>query len=146
MDASLPYWHRLRMAALRRPGAGDMRLRKLDLVEIRVRDWPAAMRWYAEVLGLLVRHVEEDEQFGILGFPEGDMGLAISGQPDEVVSAFPNRCYPVVIVDDLDVTLREFEQKGVIVRRGPWEGGEAFRSAVILDCEGNDIQLVEWLA
>src|SRR5919205_712094 len=60
------------------------------------------MRWYAEVLGLSVRHVEEEDQFGIVAFPEGNMGLALFGEPDEVVSGFPNRCYPVVIVDDLD--------------------------------------------
>jgi predicted enzyme related to lactoylglutathione lyase len=129
-----------------RSGVGDVRLRKLDLVEIRVRDWPAAMRWYAEVLGLSVRHVEEEEQFGIMAFPEGTMGLAIYGEPDEVVSGFPNRCYPVVIVDDLDTTLRELGQKGVIVRRGPRGGDEGFLSAIILDCEGNDISLIEWLA
>jgi predicted enzyme related to lactoylglutathione lyase len=123
-----------------------MRLRKLDLVEIRVKDWPAAMRWYAEVLGLSVRHVEDEDQFGILAFPEGNMGLAIFGEPDEVVSGFPNRCYPVVIVDDLDATLRELRQKGVTVRRGPQGGDEGFRRAIILDCEGNDIQLIEWLA
>jgi predicted enzyme related to lactoylglutathione lyase len=128
------------------PGADDVRLRKLDLVEIRVKDWPAAMRWYAEVLGLSVRHVEDEEQFGIMAFPEGHMGLALFGEPEEVVSGFPNRCYPVVIVDDLDATLQELGQKGVAVRLGPRGGDEGFRRAIILDCEGNDIELVEWLA
>lgn len=118
-------------------------LKKLDIVLIRVRDWPGAVTWYSEMLGLRVAHKEDDDQFCMLAFPEGETKLALVG--DATVEADGSRCRPDILVDDLDATVEELRAKGVTIRGEPGGADEGFRLVGIEDPEGNVLQLYEWV-
>ena len=38
-------------------------LRKLDIVVILVKDWPTAVQWYIEKLGLEIVYQEDEDQW-----------------------------------------------------------------------------------
>lgn len=46
-------------------------LRRIEMVAIRVRDWPAALTWYTDVLGLTPAIVEQDDEFAMLAAGDG---------------------------------------------------------------------------
>lgn len=118
-------------------------LKKLDIVLIRVRDWPGAVTWYVRVLGLQVAHREDDDQFCLLAFPEGETRLGLLG--DETAQPDGSRCRPDILVDDLDATLEGLQAKGVTIRGTPTGDHEAYRLVGIEDPEGNVLQLYEWI-
>jgi catechol 2,3-dioxygenase-like lactoylglutathione lyase family enzyme len=74
-----------------------MTIGPLDLVTIQVRDWPQALTWYRDILGLTVVAVEEGHQFCLLGTGEGGclLGLA-ADHPDQSSSNQENRLAPGV--------------------------------------------------
>lgn len=118
-------------------------LKKLDIVLIRVVDWPSAVTWYADKLRLQVAHREEEDQFCLLAFPEGETKLALLG--DETAKLDDSRCRPDILVDDLDATVEVLRADGVTIRGEPVGGDEGFRLIGIEDPEGNVLQLYEWI-
>jgi predicted enzyme related to lactoylglutathione lyase len=117
-------------------------LKTLNMVELKVRDWPGALRWYTEKLGLEARGLHED-QFCLLAFPEGDTTIGLDGT-SPVESGGPNRCLPVILVDDLASTVAELKKRGVEFSGEISGGGEGYRIISLNDPEGNTIQLYEW--
>ena len=75
-------------------------LRKLDIVVILVKDWPTAVQWYIEKLGLEIVYQEDEDQWCQLSFPEGDTRLALLGA-DTIDMDSQSRCVPDILVDDL---------------------------------------------
>lgn len=118
-------------------------LKKLDIVLICVRDWPGAVTWYTETLGLQVDHQEDDDQFCLLAFPEGETRIALFGDP--TARSDGSRCRPDILVDNLDATLEGLRAKGVTIRGEPSGDHEAYRLVGIEDPEGNVLQLYEWI-
>ena len=121
----------------------EVMLKKLDIVLICVNDWPGAVTWYSETLGLEVAHKEDDDQFCLLAFPEGETRLALLGSA--TAQADGSRCRPDILVDDLDVTVEALRAKGVVIRGKPSGEEEGFRLVGIEDPEGNVLQLYEWI-
>ena len=114
-------------------------MKALDMIAVRVRDWPAMVRWYEEILGLTLYHREDDDLFAVLGVGDGAT-LALVGE-HPVVLGTENRVIPGFQVEDLDATLKQLEGKGVLPE--DTEGGHdgAYRLARIRDPEGNLLQL-----
>lgn len=117
-------------------------LRKLDIVVIRVKDWPAAVRWYTEKLGLKLLYREDDHRWCQLAFPDGGTTLALFGV-DAVEPTTQNRCIANILVDDLPATVSELRRRGVAFRGDIRGGDEGYRIASLIDPEGNDLQLYE---
>ena len=117
-------------------------LKKLDIVLIRVRDWYAAVTWYTDMLELEVAHREDDDEFCLLAFPEGETKLALLGDP--TVELVESRCRPDILVDNLDATVAGLRAKGVTIVGDPSGDHEAYRLVGIKDPEGNVLQLYEW--
>jgi catechol 2,3-dioxygenase-like lactoylglutathione lyase family enzyme len=117
-------------------------LRKLDIVVMRVRDWPGAVRWYAETLGLRTLYREDDHQWCQFALPEGGANLALHG----VEFGEPggrSRCVPNIRVVDLDGTVETLRQRGVRILGFQDHAEEGYRLATIADPEGNELQLYE---
>lgn len=86
-------------------------LRRIDMVALYVRDWPAALGWYRDRLGLAAVYVEEDHRFAVLAFPDGGPVLHLVGDPRPAQGR--SRCVANVLVKDFDATLVELVARGV---------------------------------
>jgi catechol 2,3-dioxygenase-like lactoylglutathione lyase family enzyme len=105
-----------------------------------VRDWPAAVRWYTDVLGLAVAYMEEDDQFCL--FETGGAALALAGDhPEQAASTAENRLAPSFQVADLDGELERLRAAGVRIDPVIDGADEGYRLARIWDPEGNRIGL-----
>ena len=118
-------------------------LNSLDMVEIRVQDWQAAVDWYQEKLALKVAAWDPDDKYCQLEPQGGGCRIGLWGVPSIELGG-RSRCLPTFHVDDLAATLQALRDRGVAVERDITGGDEGFRSADIADCEGNLIQLYEW--
>jgi catechol 2,3-dioxygenase-like lactoylglutathione lyase family enzyme len=114
-------------------------LRRIDMVAIYVADWPAAVAWYEEKLGLTPVYVEHDHQFAVLGLPDGGPVLHLVGDRRPVGGR--SRCAPNIAVDDFNPALVELKNRGVDVLSVQDEQDEGYRLATIADPEGNEINL-----
>ncbi len=119
-------------------------LRKLDIVIVRVRDWPAAVQWYTEKLGLKLLYREDDHRWCQMAFPDGGATLALFGV-DSLELTTRNRCVPNILVNDLNVTVDALRGRGVEFRGDIRGGDEGYRIASLIDPEGNELQLYEWV-
>lgn len=117
-------------------------LRKLDLISFRVRDWPAAVAWYRDMLGLTVTGAHDDP-FCLMAFPEGDTFLALDGT--NPVADTKGNCIPSILVEDLAQTVIELKGRGVTFSRDPDHDDEGYQIATLVDMEGNLINLYEYV-
>jgi predicted enzyme related to lactoylglutathione lyase len=113
---------------------------KLAGVTVYVRDWPAAVAWYRDVLGLAVAALEEDDEFCMLAAGDGFIGLA-TDHPQYAIGDHENRLAPSLQVDDLDGTLAMLRERGVRVDDAIDGEGEGYRLSRFWDPEGNRINL-----
>ncbi|MBV9126313.1 MAG: VOC family protein, partial [Planctomycetes bacterium] len=56
-------------------------IRDLYMVELTVADWPAAVVWYRDVLGLKVQMLARTDQFALLNAGAGRLALK-GGRPE----------------------------------------------------------------
>jgi len=119
-------------------------LRRLDIVVIKVKDWPAAVRWYTEEFGLRLLYREDDHRWCQLAFPDGGTTLALFGV-DAVDLTTQNRCIPDILVDDLAATVDYLRRRGVAFRGDIRGGDEGYRVISLIDPEGNELQFYEWV-
>ena len=118
-------------------------LKSMDMVEVRVKDWKAAVDWYQDKLGLKVAAWDPDDEYCQLEPEDGGARLALYGVP-AVGPGGGSRCLPTFRVDDLVATVQILRERGVGIERDVSGGDEGFRAADIVDCEGNLVQLYEW--
>ena len=115
-------------------------LKQLAMVSVSVKDWQAAVSWYREKLGLTASGLHEDP-FCLMKFPEGEAVIALDGTGR--ADGAPGNWHPVVEVDDLGATVAELKRRGVQFSRELKAREEGFRTAMILDPEGNQIELFD---
>ena len=120
-----------------------MRLRSIDFVEMQVKDWPSAVKWYQDKLSLEIGAREDEHEYCQLRLPSGSCKLALYGVPS-VQLGTTNRCTPAILVDNLPATVAALREKAVVIKSDVTGGDEGYRVATIEDCEGNLIQLYEW--
>src|SRR5688572_26852762 len=101
-------------------------------VGIYVRDWPAAVRWYQDVLGLALGPYEKNDQFCM--FVGGNGFLAVtSDHPEYSQAEGENRVAPTIQVDELDAELARLRDLGVKIDDRIDGGHEGYRLARIWD-------------
>jgi catechol 2,3-dioxygenase-like lactoylglutathione lyase family enzyme len=117
-----------------------MVLQSIDMVAVYVHDWPAALAWYGERLGLRPLFVEEPHNFAVFGLQGGGPVLHVVGDTNRELGN-RNRCVPNLRVDDFDATLEELRGRGVKVVDIQNEQEDGYRLATITDPEGNELNL-----
>lgn len=128
-------------------GIGPGGIKKLSIVVMKVRNWEAMVAWYVDVLGLSIKYREDHDRWCQLMFPdEGGAQLALYGIADQDVREGANRCVPDIEVEDLNSALEALRVRGVTVQGGVRGGEEGFRIATIVDPEGNELQLYQWVS
>ena len=101
----------------------------LAFVELRVADWPAAVAWYRDLLGLpVVLHVEAD-RFALLQAGPANLALkAGQPQPGTILLSFE--------VVDLPAALARLEALGVSPEAPLKVSPEGYRRALLRDPDG----------
>lgn len=115
-------------------------LKSIDMVVIYVRDWPQALTWYRDQVGLTIVYTEDDHNFAVLALPEGGTVLHIVGDLERPGDG-RNRCVPNLRVDDFDTTLNELRSRGVEVLKVQDDEEDGYRLATVADPEGNELNL-----
>jgi Glyoxalase/Bleomycin resistance protein/Dioxygenase superfamily len=121
-----------------------VRLIGIDMVQLQVKDWPAAVRWYRDKLSFQVLASEEDHAFCLMGLPNSPCQLALYGVQD-VRPGSANRCIPCIRVEGLQEVLQDLRARSVEITTGIY-GDETYQMATIKDPEGNDVYLYEWVS
>ena len=112
-------------------------IRELSFVELTVSDWPAALAWYRDVLGLEVLLCDGAKRFALLRAGAGRLTLkAGNPEPGSVLLTFE--------VDDLSAELRRLALRGVSPEAAVKESPEGYRRALIRDPDGHRLALFEW--
>jgi catechol 2,3-dioxygenase-like lactoylglutathione lyase family enzyme len=110
---------------------------RLYLVELAVSDWPAAVAWYADALGLEVTLRDEANRFALLGAGQGRLALK-EGQPA------PGSTRLAFEVDDLDAALAQLARHGVAPDGPVKASAEGYRRAHVRGPDGQRLCLFEW--
>jgi catechol 2,3-dioxygenase-like lactoylglutathione lyase family enzyme len=127
----------------------------MELTQIRllVSDFPAAYRFYRDVLGLEPQFEAENGPYAKLSFDSGHAAIAlqdraqVAGMLGRLGSAPEGyRALVVLRVEDLDAAHAELSSRGAVFTRDPGPMGDRLRVAYLEDPEENLIELQEWLA
>jgi predicted enzyme related to lactoylglutathione lyase len=120
-------------------------IKGISYVHLLVEDWPMALQFYRDIVGLEVEQLFELDQW--VSFELTGAKLVVYGggvgsmQPK---GADKNAFVPNVECDDLDATVAELEARGVPFIAPPEENADGYRLATFVDPEGNRVQLFEW--
>jgi catechol 2,3-dioxygenase-like lactoylglutathione lyase family enzyme len=107
------------------------------MVELTVSDWPAAVDWYRDVLGLgLLLRVEAD-RFAL--FQAGPARLALKAG-----EAAPGGALLAFEVDDLSAWLKRLAGRGVAPEGPVKVSPEGYRQALLRGPDGQRLSLFEW--
>jgi catechol 2,3-dioxygenase-like lactoylglutathione lyase family enzyme len=112
-------------------------VRELAFVELTVSDWPAAVAWYRDVLGLRVLLRVEEDAFALLGAGAGRVSLkAGTPQPGTTALAFE--------VEDLPAEVARLGRFGVVPESEMKASAEGYRRAHYRDPDGHRLTLFDW--
>ena len=109
----------------------------LYFVELAVTDWPAAVRWYQDVLGLELLARDEAEQFALLAASGARLALKGADAPASGARL-------VFEVEGLAEWGNRLREKGVKVEGRVKASAEGYRRVKLRGPEGAAITLFEW--
>jgi catechol 2,3-dioxygenase-like lactoylglutathione lyase family enzyme len=112
-------------------------VRGLFFVQLAVADWPAAVAWYRDVLGLRLAFRNDADRFALLD--AGGCRVALKEGPPE-----PGNVLLTFEVDDLPATLARLAARGVTLESPTEQSEEGYRRARLRDPDGHSICLFEW--
>ena len=119
-------------------------IKGITYVHLLVEDWPMALEFYRDLIGLPVEQVFEDEQW--VTFETAGARLAIFGGGSGSTrpkGADRNAFVPTLECEDLPGTVAALEARGVPFVAALSETAEGYRTATFVDPEGNRVQLYE---
>jgi catechol 2,3-dioxygenase-like lactoylglutathione lyase family enzyme len=110
----------------------------LYLVELTVADWPAALAWYRDRLGLAVVLIDEPNRYALLGAGPARIALK-AGAPS------PGTTKLTFQVSSLDAELQRLADRGLTPSAPPKVSPEGYRSVRLTDPDGHQLELFEWI-
>jgi predicted enzyme related to lactoylglutathione lyase len=114
----------------------------LSFVELRVRDWGAALAWYRDVLGLdLLLRVDADA-FAL--FAAGPVRVALKGGKGQPGASATGGALLAFEVDDLDAWIERLARHGAAADGPVKTSPEGYRRALFRDPDGHELSLFEW--
>jgi predicted enzyme related to lactoylglutathione lyase len=119
-------------------------IKGITYVHLLVEDWPMALEFYRDLVGLPIEQVFEAEQW--VTFEMAGARLAIFGGgagSTRPKGADRNAFVPTIECEDLPGTVAALEARGVPFVAPLSETAEGYRTATFVDPEGNRVQLFE---
>jgi catechol 2,3-dioxygenase-like lactoylglutathione lyase family enzyme len=117
---------------------------ELFLTELKVADWPRALRWYVDVLGLRPVLEDAEHQYALLEAGTGRVALKGGGVPGSGVGPGRDAVRLVFRVEDLEAARAWLLARGVDVGALVEDRRERFRAVRLSDPEGTPIRLFCW--
>ncbi len=111
----------------------------LYMTELDVADWPRALAWYRDVLGLPVALLDEGRQFALLGAESGR--LALKGATRIGVRTHVRLVFHV---EDLDDVRRRIHKAGIPASEIIEDDAEHYRSFQLVDPVGTPVRIFAW--
>lgn len=122
-----------------------MPVRGISYVQLVVEDWPIAVEFYRDVLGFPVEQLFETEQFASFNLAGAKLVVYSGGvSSDRPKGLDRNAFIPNLECENIDATVSEMESRGVPFIASVSDNGEGYKTATLVDPEGNRIQLFEW--
>lgn len=115
---------------------------KMEFVEILVRDWDCAVKWYVEVLGMVVAEKLAEGMWCKLDFVGGGSSIAL-WQPEDESFEFGGQFIPIFVTEDIYLAREFLEKRGVKFTEDIRSVGRSRLITTFLDCEGNVLQLIQ---
>ncbi|MCS6852237.1 MAG: hypothetical protein NZ700_13825 [Gemmataceae bacterium] len=112
-------------------------IRNLYMTELRLADWPAAVVWYRDCLGLELERCDAEGQFALFRVGAGRVALK-AGAPE------PGSSLLVFQVDDLAAELRRLEAHGITPCGPVKTSPEGYTRAILVGPEGQRLALFAW--
>jgi predicted enzyme related to lactoylglutathione lyase len=119
-------------------------IKGISYVHLLVEDWPIALEFYRDILGLPIEQLFELEQcvtFELAGARlaifGGGRGATRAKGPDQ------NAFVPTMECQDLEGTVERLQGLGVTFVAPVADNADGYRLATLIDPEGNRIQLFE---
>lgn len=116
---------------------------ELTFTELSVADWPAAVRWYVEVLGLRMAVEDAAHQFALLD--AGACRLSLKGGASSPAPGTPRGVRLTFRVQDVDAERDRLRRLGLEVGAPRDNLAEGYRKVSLHDSEGTPITLFSWL-
>ncbi|QEH33775.1 Glyoxalase-like domain protein [Aquisphaera giovannonii] len=115
----------------------------LFMTVIRVADWQASLRWYADVLGLLPIRTDPTRGFALLAAGTGRLALQSrrAGEPNARACDLPRL---VFLVPDADAEYRRLAARGVSVTPPAENTRESYLEIRLHDPDGIPLSLFSW--
>ncbi len=123
-----------------------MGIKGIGYLHLLVEDWPMALQFYRDVVGLPVDQLFELDQWVSFDTPGAKLviyGGGVSHLPAK--GADRNAFVPNVECEDIEATVAELEARGVPFVAPVTDNGEGYKLATFVDPEGNRLQLFEWV-
>lgn len=122
-----------------------MGIKGISYVHLLVEDWPMAVEFYRDILGLSVDQIFEAEQSVAFDLAGARLVVSAGGvSSDRPKGADRNAFVPNVECEEIEQTVAELEARGVPFITPLAENAEGYKLATLVDPEGNRIQLFEW--
>jgi predicted enzyme related to lactoylglutathione lyase len=122
-----------------------MVIRGIPYLQLVVEDWPIALEFYRDMVGLPVDQLFELEQW--VSFDLEGARLVVYGggvAADRPKGLDRNAFIPNLECEQIEATVAELERRGVPFVAGLSETPDGYRTATLVDPEGNRLQLFEW--
>lgn len=112
----------------------------LYMIELSVADWPLAVAWYRDTLGLKLLNHSETDRFAL--FEAGATRLALKQMEKDT----PNGTGVLLAfeVSNLDAELNRLAGLGIVSESPVKISPEGYRQAIIRDPDGYRLCLFEW--
>lgn len=115
---------------------------ELFMTELRVADWPGAVAWYAQTLGLRLLRRDDPNRFALLA--AGGGRLALKGD-DAASGPRTSGVRLVFLVADVDAEHARLASLGVPASTPANHPREPYRETRLTDPEGTAVTLFSWL-
>ena len=122
-----------------------MAIRSIAYIQLVVEDWPIALEFYRDLVGLPVDQLFEHEQWA--SFDLEGVRLVLYGggvASDRPKGLDRNAFIPNFECERIEATVAELERRGVPFIAGVSETADGYKTATFVDPEGNRFQLFEW--
>lgn len=120
-------------------------IKGISYVHLLVEDWPMALAFYGELLGLPIEQQIDEEQWVSFDLAGGRLVVTGGGvASDRAKGADRNAFVPNLECEDIEQTVADLEGRGVPFIVPLSTNPDGYKLATLVDPEGNRMQLFEW--
>ncbi len=123
-----------------------MSAKAMELAWIVVKDLKKAVKFYTEVVGLVLIELHEEFNWAELQGKEGGAKMGIAAMSDDEDFEPGENAFLTFTVDDIDQTMADAEKKGAKFIGEIEEVPGHVKMAMVIDLDGNRFQFVQKLS